>query len=583
MKTYGRISLSNREPSRPRLIIAAPPHIRMRLKQVFPKISKDAYGPIQLMLGPETACDIEWFNDRFPMEWDADAQRLVRRLSKLHRQRLEELESVMQAGYVPRNFDLAKPLRQYQAIAVEVFLRNQGLLVGDDLGLGKTVTAMGTLTQKASLPALVVCPVHLCRQWQSMLGEFLPLMNSHIIKQTQAYALPDVDVFIISYSKLAAWAEYFCHACFKVVIFDECQELRRTGDPSKPSRKYHAAKAIAQRTIGRLGLSATPVYNYGDEIFNILEVLSPGRLGTREEFHREWCESIPGDKWMVKEPQALGLYLRDQFLMLRRTRADVGLELPQVERSVTSIPFNTGVLDDVEDSAIELAKMVLAGGFEESGEAARQLDSKLRQATGIAKAPYVAEFVRLLVESNENVLLFGWHREVYEVWMHKLADLNPVLYTGTESEAQKAQAAAKFTWGNSRVMIMSLRSGLGLDGLQKICRTAVFGELDWSPGVHEQCIGRLNRDGVGAGVLAYFLVAEGGSDPVVASVLGLKRSQHAGVMDMVTPGENAASGLQQTSNAQRVKDLAREFLSKRGIAAPVRVKNSAPVESELVA
>jgi hypothetical protein len=47
----------------------------------------------------------------------------------------------------------------------------------------------------------------------------------------------------------------------------------------------------------------------------------------------------------------------------------------------------------------------------------------LRQATGIAKAPFVADFVRLLVESGEKVLLYGWHREVYSIWRDKLKDL----------------------------------------------------------------------------------------------------------------------------------------------------------------
>ena len=43
-----------------------------------------------------------------------------------------------------------------------------------------------------------------------------------------------------------------------------------------------------------------------------------------------------------------------------------------------------------------------------------------------------------------------------------------------------------FIDGDARVLMMSLRSGAGLDGLQEVSHTAVFGELDWSPGVHRQ-------------------------------------------------------------------------------------------------
>lgn len=54
----------------------------------------------------------------------------------------------------------------------------------------------------------------------------------------------------------------------------------------------------------------------------------------------------------------------------------------------------------------------------------------MRQATGIAKAPYVLEFVRMLVESGESVMLYGWHRDVYNIWLERLAEFNPVMYTG---------------------------------------------------------------------------------------------------------------------------------------------------------
>jgi hypothetical protein len=67
--------------------------------------------------------------------------------------------------------------------------------------------------------------------------------------------------------------------------------------------------------------------------------------------------------------------------------------------------------------------------------------------------------------------------------------------------------------------------------LQKVCRTVVFGELDWSPGVHSQCVGRVYRDGQEDPVVAYFLLSDEGSDPVISDALGLKKTQIEGVVD----------------------------------------------------
>ena len=45
-----------------------------------------------------------------------------------------------------------------------------------------------------------------------------------------------------------------------------------------------------------------------------------------------------------------------------------------------------------------------------------------------------------LVEAGEPVLLGGWHREVYRIWNEALADLNPLMFTGSESQPAKARA-----------------------------------------------------------------------------------------------------------------------------------------------
>ncbi|MBI3441774.1 MAG: ATP-dependent helicase, partial [Proteobacteria bacterium] len=112
-----------------------------------------------------------------------------------------------------------------------------------------------------------------------------------------------------------------------------------------------------------------------------------------------------------------------------------------------------------------------------------------------------------------------------------LKDFNPCMYTGSESPKQKDEAKEAFINGDCRVLIISLRAGAGLDGLQHVCRTGVIGELDYSTGVVDQCIGRYARDGQAEASMAYFMLADSGSDPIIADILGIKRGQIEGVMD----------------------------------------------------
>lgn len=524
----------------------------IRLKHIFPRVEKSQIGSVTIQSSDEICHELEWFLLRYPLEMSAEAAALIKEGSLGYQRHCEELEAIMAPSVKPRVFPLALPLRDYQARAVELCLRAGSLLVADQLGLGKSVSGIGLFTVPETLPGLVVCQTHLCFQWcDNFLAKFLPKARVHIIKTGKNYPLPEAEVYIINYHKLAAWGDVLAKTV-KSIVFDEVQELRHT-----KSLKYGAAKGIRDVCDYAMGLSATPIYNFGGEIFNIIQVLSPGKLGARDEFNREWCSYYGNDKYILKQPDAFGKYLREKFLMIRHTRAEVGRELPPVERVVQTIPYESSVIDAIADVATELAHLILKGTFMESGQAARELDLKLRQATGIAKAPFVAEFVKMLVQDGQQVLLFGWHRAVYDVWMEKLKMFNPVLFTGTETPAQKQAAKVLFETGQTKVLIMSLRAGSGVDGLQSACNTAVFGELDWSPGIHEQCIGRLNRDGANGNVSAFFLVSDAGSDPLVAEILGLKTAQ---LEQMVDPDRKDNLSTLQT-DAGRLKRLARDWLA----------------------
>jgi hypothetical protein len=188
------------------------------------------------------------------------------------------------------------------------------------------------------------------------------------------------------------------------------------------------------------------------------------------------------------------------------------------------------------------------------GQAARELDMMARHATGVAKAAGVAALIRILVESGLKVLAAGWHRDVYDAWMVALADLKPMLYTGSESPAAKRKTKSAFISGECPLIFMSLRSGAGVDGLQGVCHTAVIGEFDWSPQVHKQFIGRLRRPGQTEQVDAIYAHTNGGSDPVLVEMLGLKASQSAGIVDPYRPQPA------NVTDDSRMRRLAAQFL-----------------------
>jgi len=560
MRTYGTIALNRASGV---WELKTEPHVAMRIKRLFEQVSKNGTpGHLIVTATDETTRDLLWVLQRYPMEIvPGDLQEMEGR-AKAFDHHVERVQQLLLGDIVPRSFTTAIPLRDYQRIAAEAFLQTKGMLLADDVGLGKTASAIAALSDPSTRPALVVTLTHLTTQWAREIAKFAPALSVHIIKKGRPYPLgregdPSPDVLVVNYHKLRGWAHVLAGK-IHTVIFDEVQELRC----GHQSRKYDAAREIAGAAMYRIGLSATPVYNYGGEFFNVMEALRPGVLGSVEEFLREWCFRDFGagpERARVRDPVSFGTYVREAGLMIRRTRAEVRRELPEVMVIPQHVDADPRALDRVSIEVAELARLILQPGTEwvDRGQAARDLDWKLRQATGISKAPFVAAFVRLLVESGERVVLYGWHREVYSVWLDLLKDLQPVMFTGSETPVEKDRARDEFIGGHSKILVMSLRAGQGLDGLQAACRTVVFGELDWSPGVHEQCIGRVHRDGQADPVSVYYLLADEGSDPVVADVLGIKRMQSDGLRDPAALRVEAV-----TTKDGAIKKMATDYLAR---------------------
>ena len=562
MRTYGAVRVH--EESRT-LFIRLEPQVAMRFKRVFPKIEKGSVGVLKLTCTPENCRDLDWFMERYPLECDKIDR--IWELSHQHQEKQTLVDRFLNAQQPPLPLELAIPAREYQLLGASMFLTTGALLLADDVGLGKTATAIAALTDPRTRPAVYVTLTHLPVQVQKMIGRFAPGLSTHVVKSGQPYDVtryrgkitPYPDVVILSYSKLSGWADTLAKVC-RCVIWDEVQELRHSS-----SNKYNAARVLTEAAKFRMGMSATPIYNFGGEIFNVIGAIAPDALGNWDEFYTEWCSSGGRqDKAVIRNPAAFGAYLRENGLMLRRTRQDVKRELPPCYSDVQHVDCDLNALDQVSRTCAELAEMLLSSagrGFDKM-RSAQEFDWRLRQATGIAKAPYVAEFVRLLVEAGEKVVLYAWHHAVYAIYRDKFKDIPFAMYTGEESTTQKESAKHAFTEGEAKILIMSLRSGAGLDGLQGSCNMVVFGELDWSPGVHEQAIGRVWRDGQENQVNVYFMVSDEGSDPFMVEVNGVKEQQVKGIRD---PNAELVQKLQV--DPERVKELARRYLKWSEVTA----------------
>ena len=531
-------------------IYSMPAHVIILLKRVFPRISAKRASEFVITATDAVCMDLKWFMQRYPLKASDGALGRLNEGEASFLQKRADIELIKQPEWkASDNFGFRDGFAPYpyQSQAAAIAVRTGRLLLMDDVGLGKTVSSLAALSGGAPLPAAIVVQPHLAEQWQEEFINVFTKLSSHIIEGRKIYNLPPRDLYIFKYSNISAWESIFAQGMFRSVVFDEIQELRHGTSTAKGQAAIHLVGGAEMV----MGLTATPIYNYGNEIFNVVRLLDEDVLGSSFEFNVEWC----GWGKTVSDPKALGHFLRDNGIALRRTEEDIDDQRPPLNRILHEVPWDDDLASDSIDLATSLAGQVLGGSFTERGQAARELDILLRQVTGVAKARYVAAYVDLLLNDVDKVLVAGWHRDVYDIWNDALSHRKCVMYTGSESPKKKTKSKEAFINGDAQVMFISLRSGAGLDGLQNVCSDVVIGELDWSPQVHTQVIGRVRRPGQKGTVTAHFLHTDNGSDPLIIEMNGLKAAQAQGVVD---PDKDIT--LVQ-SDESRIKRLAQAYLS----------------------
>lgn len=541
---YGTLSYNRRSKC---WTIKGEPCVTEMATRLFPG-SERRRGEARFTANRRMIGDVNWLMMRYPLEIAPRDRELWK---KALAQAREHVLLRAQAEKLPRRSTPPEgtfegELREFQKEGLSFLLANPRTLLADEMGLGKTVQALACLAATKEFPALVVVPPHLLRNWQTEIARFLRIEGKAarvcVLAGLKPYQPPEADVYVIHYLLLRGWKQVLPQMGFRMVIFDEIQELRHGG-----TEKYSAASLLAEGCERVIGLSGTPIYNKGSEIWNVVNILDYHCLGDWESFTRAWCDGYGNH--LVRDPALLGDHLRREGLILRRTKEEVLTELPPKRRFVQEIDSDDKVYRELMRPVMDKLGSLLAlhPDAKERAMLEEQVGRGERQATGVAKAPFVAAFVRALEDSGEKVLLFAHHHAVMDIYRKELAAYRPVFITGRESTGQKEEAVARFMEGRTNLCVISLRAASGLNLQRASC--VVFGELDWSPAVHSQAEDRAHRMGQKDSILCYYLVAPQGSDRDMQDALGLKVSQFVALMGDQTPKLSSVQDAQKAAKA----------------------------------
>lgn len=449
-------------------------------------------------------------------------------------------------------------LKDFQSEGLRFMRANLKTVLGDDMGLGKTIQGLALLDSVDDWPALVVCQSHVMTHWERSIEKFLDATNARSLLggtgsikwlslrgEKPTRDLPKADIYIVHYLILKTWENWLRARGVRVILFDECQELRHPG-----TAKHDACRTLARTAKRVVGLSGTPIYNKGIETYNVWNTINRGCLGAKVNFQITWCDEA--DRSLVTTPEALGQYLRDRGLLLRRSKSDVALEIPDKQRVIEPIDGDNKKFAELLKEAVKLAKEAafIRDPFDRGKMEAEAL-AKTRMATGVAKAPGVIAFLRALLEAEQPTLVFAHHHAVHDMINDALEGFSPVRITGQETIPQKDAAVRAFAAGETNLCQIALRAATGIDGLQARARVVVFAELDWTPAIHWQAEDRAHRMGQRNSVLVYYLTTDLGTDPGMMEVLAIKEQQALGVLHEKMPDEADTAAAQKAAERHK--------------------------------
>ncbi len=543
---YGTLKKEKKE-----WVVHGEPYLIEMLKRLFPGTDSGTVGVATVPANPSNVANLNWLMMRYPLqiesvnEWIEDFGQACARAEKR-----ELVNAGLRTENEPLNF--RGKLYDFQKEGLAYLSVNQKCLLGDETGLGKTITALSLLAKQGSTPALVVAPSHVLDQWKEQSKKFLGV-EPFVLSGLKSRPLPQHSVYLTHYLLLNAWKEELDQVGIETVIFDESQELRHNG-----TAKYDAALKLAYGKKNVVGMSGTPIYNYGGEIWNVMNVIEEFSLGTWKSFSREWCLN---NSMVIRDPDVLGSYLKSQGLFIRRRTEDVMKDLPKTRRVTQTVDLNEALYLDLIGKSVSLAyKIPIMQVIKERSMAALDAVNNARVASGIAKAAHVTEFVRTLLDADMPILLFAYHHAVMDLYRENLAQYDPRFVTGRESTMEKKESVKDFMEGRTNLLILNLRTTAGLD-LQR-AKAVVFGELDWSPSVHRQAEGRCGgRIGVKHSVLAYYLWCPDTMDAFMMQALGLKARQFTGLMN--DPVDTEAKLVEQREDASIMMEKVLAYLREQ--------------------
>lgn len=412
---------------------------------------------------------------------------------------------------------------QLIAVAKLSIGRVPGLLLADDVGVGKTISAgyaLSWLQSRSREAQWVLCPPTLVDKWTVELRDrfgFNPIAlrskDDVEFAAEQSCAATARLCYVAPYSRMAQIAALE-NVRISTLVLDEIHQLR-----NRDTQQWRFAHQIARKADTRLGLSATPINNALQDLASALELLLP----THTTY--AWASLIP-NLWATSQVHLLGA------VTTRITKALGGTSFASRNIHNMSVTLAPAYLASPElhgaPSGNGYASLALRRLLVSSEEAyAQSLGVPPGNPRGTE--PKLQQAVEILGSHPGQVVICAAFKATATALCSALEHRTQrpcFLLTGDTPPYERTVTIERFRQHPEAVIVITQ---VGSEGLDLQCASCLINyDMHWNPMQIEQRIGRVDRRGQSkASVEIYNLWVASSVDEHVLRALLRKTSQIA--------------------------------------------------------
>lgn len=368
-------------------------------------------------------------------------------------------------------------LRPWQKRMIAWATPRRGTLIVAEPRMGKTAASL-LLHEPAEGPLVIFAPLDVHAVWKGWVERVFPgaKIGSLVGHTVDLDMWRSSDVIIGHYDVLSH--HQIGGMSIGTLIVDEAHVLARASSGRSVTVRVFAP--LARRVVT---LTGTPLWNKTEGLWPLLTTANPGAWGHRPfGFKQRYCSPVAtefgwsygtisnADEWHARIPEVA-------------FQAGWRGERPDLTPTIRQ-----RIVVDVEDAALHRLDVAAASIKPDGTSTTIGAIAKYRKATGMIKAPIVAERA-LEISADRPVVVWAWHKEVAQAVAAaaRKAGREATLIHGDRTIPAAERVKRIDAWRQSPKGVLCATLAVGQVGIDlSHADHAIMGEFDWTPAVNYQ-------------------------------------------------------------------------------------------------